>query len=97
MGRAKSMEISGIRFKKKGDVLLYLKEMLNKYRLEEQVSVDDAVFLSAALLNHPDAKEKIGLGVSHFFVRSADYGTKCFWIERIDGTQERFSYKSCVC
>lgn len=96
MARAQPIEISGIYFSKKGEALDYLKEMLNKYLLEERVSEEDTAFLSAALLKHPDAKEKIGSGVSHFFVRSADYGTKCFWVERRDGSQERFSYKSCV-
>lgn len=48
--------------------------------------------------NHtsPDAATKIGSGVRGFEVRSADYGTQCFWILRVDGSDERFSYKSCI-
>jgi hypothetical protein len=35
-----------------------------------------------ALARHPEAKEKIGAGVKDFSVRKADYGTKCFWMNR---------------
>ncbi|MCG8316265.1 MAG: DCL family protein [Pseudomonadales bacterium] len=96
MGKAQPITIHSIQFSKKGDALAYLKEMLNKYKVEQRVSEADSEFLISALQKHPDAKEKIGAGVDHFFVRQADYGTKCFWVHRIDGTQERFSYKSCV-
>jgi len=96
MGRAQPIEIAGKVFTKKGDALDYLKNMLNSYRPEERVSETDSYFLTCALEKHPEVNEKIGSGINGFFVRSADYGTKCFWVERTDGTVERFSYKSCV-
>ena len=96
MGRAQPIEIAGNVFAKKGDALDYLKNMLNSYHPEEKVSEADAYFLTHALENHPDAIEKIGSGINGFFVRRADYGTKCFWVERSDGTEEKFSYISCV-
>jgi hypothetical protein len=45
---------------------------------------------------HPDAGAKMGCGVNHFSVRSADFGSKCFWVNRTDGTTEKFSYKACI-
>lgn len=96
MGRSQPIEIAGTVFTKKGDALDYLKNMLNSYHPEERVSETDAYILTHALEKHPEANEKIGSGISGFFVRRADYGTKCFWVERTDGTKERFSYKSCV-
>jgi hypothetical protein len=47
-------------------------------------------------INHPDAASKIGGGVTHFSVRSADFSTKCFWVNRVDGTTEKLSYQACV-
>lgn len=96
MGRSQPIEIAGKEFSKKGDALDYLKKMLNSYSPEERVSETDAYFLTHALNKHPEENEKVGSGISSFFVRRADYGTKCFWIKRTDGTEERFSYRSCV-
>jgi len=48
------------------------------------------------LSHHPEYEEKVGCGVDTFSVRSADFGTKCFWVNRIDGTTEKFSHKACV-
>lgn len=96
MARAQAVQIGETIFAKKGDALTYLKEMLNRYKLNERVSELDSDFLKEALKNHPEYKEKIGVGIDHFEVRSGDYGTQCFWIIRSDGTAERFSYKVCV-
>ena len=96
MTRAQPLEIGGIFFEKKGDAREYLKSMLNKYKPEEIVSAADAAFLHQTLLRHPEADEKIGCGVESFFVRRADYNTICFWARRNDGSEVRFSYKSCL-
>ena len=52
--------------------------------------------LRDTLALHPEAAAKVGCGITHFSVRSADFGTKCFWINRPDGTTEKFSYKACI-
>lgn len=96
MGRAKPVFIDGIDFPRKGDALAYLRAMLYRYDFEEKVSAQDASFLASALERHPDYIQKIGVGIDHFFVGRGDYGTRCFWIRRVDGTEERFSFKSCV-
>lgn len=96
MAKAQPVEIGDIKFSRKGDALNHLKSLLNSYRPEERVSSADELFLLEALKKHPEAHEKIGVGVDHLFVRRADYGTKCFWVRRTDGSEERFSYKNCV-
>lgn len=96
MAKAQPVEIGNMKFSKKGDALGHLKSILNSYHPEERVSAEDEAFLLEALKNHPEVNAKIGVGVDHLFVRRADYGTKCFWVRRTDGTEERFSYKSCV-
>jgi len=96
VAKAQSIEIAGQKFEKKGDALAYMKAMLNRYRPGATVSGQDAAFLAEALKRHPEAPTKIGAGIRGFEVRSADYGTQCFWVLRTDKTEERFSYKSCV-
>jgi hypothetical protein len=85
-----------LRFDKKGDAEKHLMNMLNGYDVGDKVSDDDAVVLAAVLERHPEATDKIGSGLSHFSVRSADFNTKCFWINRIDGTTEKFSFRACI-
>lgn len=74
----------------------HLRVMLWRYVPGDRVSVEDTAFLKAALPRHPEASEKIGVGVDHFKVRSDEYGKQCFWVVRTDGTTDRFSYKSLV-
>lgn len=96
MANAQPISLGGIQFAMKADALAYFKAMLNRYRPGDQVAEQDQPMLEAALANHSDAIIKIGVGVASFEVREADYGTQCFWVRRLDGSLERFSYKSCV-
>lgn len=96
MTKAQAVEIAGHQFHRKTDALSFLKAMLNRYRPGATVNDEDGSFLLQALKRHPEAITKIGCGVRGFEVRSADYGTQCFWILRVDGSEERFSYKSCI-
>jgi hypothetical protein len=93
---AKPVTLGPRHFEKKGDARAYLKAMLHKYDVGDKVSADDDAVLRAALALHPDAKTKVGCGITYFSVRSADFGSKCFWANRTDGTTEKFSYKACV-
>jgi len=83
-------------FAKRGDAVAYLNNMLHRYDLGDKVSVADAVILRAALNRHPEAAVKVGCGVTHFSVRTADFGTRCFWVNRIDGSTEKFSHTACI-
>ncbi len=92
----KPVIIGDIKFDKKGDALLFFKTMLNKYSPGERVSDEDGEVLSIALNNHPDAVKKVGVGIFYFSVGKADFGTQCFWVNRTDGSSEKFSYISCL-
>lgn len=92
----KPITIGPHQFSKKADAEAYLKAMLERYDVGDRVSAQDAEVLHAALAHHPDAAAKVGRGVTHFSVRSADFGTKCFWVNRVDGSTEKFSYRSCI-
>lgn len=93
---AKRISFGSLHFASKGDAEKHLMAMLHRYDVGDKVNANDAIVLKAALELHPDAKAKIGNGVSHFSVRTADFGTKCFWVNRIDGTTEKFSFRSCI-
>lgn len=93
---AKPITLGPMKFEKRGDAVAYLKAMLHRYDVGDQVSLDDAVVLRAALEHHPKSDAKIGGGVTHFSVRSADFGTKCFWVNRPDGTTEKFSITASI-
>lgn len=88
---AKPIALGPLYFSKRGDAVLYLKDMLYRYDVGDRVSADDAVSLLAALEHHPNGLQKIGCGVASFSVRTAEFGTKCFWVNRVDGTTEKFS------
>lgn len=93
---AKPISLAHLDFEKRGDAVAYLKSMLGRYELGDRVSADDSIILRAALEHHPKAAEKIGSGIAHFSVRSADFGSTCFWVNRIDGTTEKFSITGCI-
>lgn len=93
---AKPITIGSLYFAKRGDATAFLRVMLNRYDIGDKVTAADEDVLRAALALHPKADEKIGCGVTHFSVRSADFGSRCFWINRPDGTTEKFSYATCI-
>jgi hypothetical protein len=93
---AKPITIGSLHFAKQGDAIAFLREMLYRYDLGDKVSATDEAVLRAALLLHPKADEKIGCGVTHFSVRSADFASRCFWINRPDGSTQKFSYLTCI-
>ena len=90
-------------FPTKGNVLDVPKDPL-LYRFHEinlvygqTIKEQDSEFLSDGLKRHPQASEKIGCGVRRFYRdRAPKFGTPCFWIERNDGSTEKFSFQNCV-
>jgi hypothetical protein len=93
---AKPVSLGHMHFAKKGDAVAFLKELLHRYDVGDRVNADDTIILLAALERHPDVKSKVGCGITNFSVRTADFGTKCFWVNRADGTTEKFSYSACI-
>ncbi len=93
---AKSISFGDLHFSKRGDAIAFLNAVLQRYDIGDKVNSEDSKVLMDALAHHPEAKDKIGCGVVSFSVRSADFGTKCFWVNRVDGTTEKFSHRACV-
>lgn len=93
---AKPVNIGPLHFERKGDAIKFLQQILYKYELGDRVTEEDAIILGDLLNMHPDASEKIGSGVKSFSVRSGDFGTRCFWVNRMDDTSEKFSFRYCL-
>lgn len=93
---AKPISFGDMHFAKRGDAIAFLNAILQRHDIGDKVNAEDSKVLMDALSHHPEAADKIGCGVSGFSVRSADFGTKCFWVNRTDGTTVKFSHKACV-
>ena len=96
MARGKLVVLSTRTFPTQGEAYEFFSEMLHRYKPGDRVAVADAADLSSLLERHPDRGEKVGAGVDHFQVQSADFGSQCFRVVRSDGTWARFSYKTCI-
>ncbi len=93
---SKPISFGDLYFDKKGDAAAFLNDMLHRYDVGDKVSAADAKILVDALARHPEGDQKIGSGIKDFSVRTADFGTKCFWVNRTDGTTEKFAHRACV-
>jgi hypothetical protein len=71
----------------------FFRAMRDRYRDCETVNLEDSKLLLELLELHPDAEEKRGNGVERFYCGISDEGTRCFFIERTDGTHIDFSFQ----
>jgi hypothetical protein len=92
---AKKVTVGPLIFSSKQETNEYFRQMLYRYELGDKVSANDAEVLKVLVAMHPEAADKIGVGIKSFSVRSADYGTRCFWVNRNDGSTEKFSFRAC--
>ncbi len=95
MARRQDIVIGGEVFTTQAEARERFRGILYKYRLGETIDAADAQFMTFALQRHPEAATKIGSGIQSFQVRAADFGTRCFWVKRIDGMSEKFSFNAC--
>ena len=97
MARGHPVDLGHRIFPAKSSATAHFKAMLNRYSLGAAVTADDHADLLALLLRHPESERKRGSGIAGFFVGSSlEYGGRCFWLRRSDGTTTDFSYLSCI-
>ena len=80
------------KFKTQKEQLNYFKNILNSSEMIKPLDRRYKDDLLTLLKRHTEAEDKIGCGVSYFYVGKAAYGTKCFFVKRVDGTTTDFSY-----
>jgi hypothetical protein len=94
---SKTVDLHSISFKSKTEAIAYFKDMLHRYQDGDELTYDDGAILLELLQRHPDADDKIGVGVKHFYRDKAlIYPTSCFHLERTDGIKTDFSYRDCI-
>ena len=91
-------QIGGRIFSSQRKVAQWMSEIRSIYRDREPIT--DTVHVAAIyelLAHHVDRKQKVGAGVDFFFVDySQDHPTRCFWIQRVDGTKTKFGAPACL-
>ncbi|WP_246724727.1 DCL family protein [Rhizobium phaseoli] len=96
MGRRQLVEIGDKTFNSQAEAREHFRAILYKYALNQSVDKADECFLILALQRHPESATKIGPRVKRFEVRSADYGTRCFWVVRVDDTSNGSHSRSAI-
>ncbi|XP_074264846.1 DNA-directed RNA polymerase IV subunit 1-like [Silene latifolia] len=73
-------------------------KLLHKYAIGERLSDNDKTGVLMVLKFHPHKEKKIGDGAVDIKVgeHSEHKGSRCFILERQDGSFEDFSYKKCI-
>lgn len=90
-----SYVVNGQVFKTKTALRDYAREILNGTLSE--VSEDHLPFLIELFRRHQDTREKFGDGIKTIrVIRAKPYNTRCFEIERIDGSRTDISYLECL-
>jgi hypothetical protein len=90
------VQVGALQFASKGEAAEHFRQMLYRYQIGERIGEPDSTELEWLLERHSEAADKIGIGVGHFSVRDAIFGSRCFEVVRSDGTATDFSFKNCV-
>lgn len=94
---AKPVGLPSKTFAKQGEATAFFKAMLARYADGEFLNSGDEDILYELLQRHPEADQKIGVGVQAFFRnKSPDHPTSCFHLLRIDGSTTDFGYPTCI-
>lgn len=96
MGRSIKVQIGDKAWLNKKSALEHYQKILASHSAGSILDDEEYEDIAALLLNHPSAKQKIGSGIKSITVNSDQFGTKCFHVNRTDGTSDNFSYKKCV-
>lgn len=96
MARGKPVVLTSREFPNQSLASKHFASMLKRYKPGDRVSDADSIEVADLFRRHPDFHGRSGVGIDHFEVQSADYGSQCFRAVRSDGTWTRFSYKTCV-
>ena len=91
------IEVGPFLFKTKKELTAYCREVLGHFAPGERIDDENAEFLHCLLQRHRSYPEKIGGGIAHFTVEeNPQWGGKCFWLWRLNGTNSDFSFHECV-
>lgn len=100
MAKKEKIQILDKEFGSQQKLKEYTREILYKYNLNQDLSLEDFNFMIALIQKrHPDADEKIGDGIEKMWIQenTVNHGThRGFNFRRVDGSTDNFSYKTCI-
>jgi len=96
MSKAKPVSLGEKYFLRQKDALAHFSEMLSRYQVDEIVNDLDSIDLLELLRRHPHFDSKVGSGIGRFRAIISPDGSKCFGIERINGSIVDFSFIRCI-
>lgn len=99
MTECRQYDLAGYMFPASALAKAYVRSILHKYPIGEQLDRNDQEVLLDVLRLHPKAEEKFGAGADHLTVESCTYTevqTRHFVLHRRDGSGEDFSYIKCL-
>jgi len=98
MAQRQTINIGDKTFKTKAESKEFIKTILNKYELLTPIDTIDFQFISELLKRHPEYERKVGSGINVIVIKmDGNWGkTRCFHIQRTDGTETDFSYINCI-
>ncbi len=81
--------------------MAFFTAILNRYKIGDRVSTEDAADLFALIARHDELEEKAGTGIVGFEVNTPpndvpQFSERCFWIVRSDDSKIDFSIKHCL-
>lgn len=83
-------------FTSKEAIRKFVSVILHSHRPGDKLHGDEAQIISQLLTWHPDADQKMGIGIDYIFIGKDDFNGPCFWVKRLDGTQTDFSFRICI-
>jgi hypothetical protein len=89
-------QVGPFEFKSREACRRHLSGMLEAWWKKAEITGSDRDLLDALLERHPGVLQKRGAGVLRFFVSTAEPRGRCFWVWRVDGTAEHFSFMECL-
>jgi Protein of unknown function (DUF3223) len=96
MGNKKVIVVNGIAFLTKKVLTLYLRQMMTRYGVGENLEGEDREFCLGLFEFHPDSDLKLISGVRLIAVRLDGCGNKHSQIHRNNGTDDDISWTWCV-
>lgn len=98
MAKRQTFNIKDQTFQTKAEFKDFVKVILNKYEINKAIGTADLQFISELLKRHPEYDKKVGNGIKAIVIKmDGNWGkTRCFHIQRIDGTETDFSYINCI-
>lgn len=92
------VDLGPMKFSNAAETCAYFSDILSHFTAEQDLNeYEFTVLLDLLVKGHKDPQQKIGAGVQSFQIRNhPTYGSNCFYICRVDGTSEDFSFRKCV-